>query len=62
MVDLDLKMRSLVNLSNQEVTIEHGDRVAQMVIAKHEKIEWVEGEALTETKRGEGGYGSTGKN
>ncbi|MEQ8418338.1 MAG: dUTP diphosphatase [Imperialibacter sp.] len=52
----------LVNLSNQEVTIEHGDRVAQMVIAKHEKIEWVEGEALTETKRGEGGYGSTGKN
>jgi dUTP pyrophosphatase len=51
----------LVNLSNQEVTIEHGDRVAQMVIAKHEKIEWVENEALTETKRGEGGYGSTGK-
>jgi dUTP pyrophosphatase len=51
----------LVNLSNQEVIIEHGDRVAQMVIAKHEKIEWVENEALTETKRGEGGYGSTGK-
>ncbi|WOK05539.1 dUTP diphosphatase [Imperialibacter roseus] len=51
----------LVNLSNQEVVIEHGDRVAQMVIAKHEKIEWVESEALTETKRGEGGYGSTGK-
>ncbi|WP_339814837.1 dUTP diphosphatase [uncultured Imperialibacter sp.] len=51
----------LVNLSNQEVVIEHGDRVAQMVIAKHEKIEWVESEALTDTKRGEGGYGSTGK-
>ncbi|WP_416867232.1 MAG: dUTP diphosphatase [Imperialibacter sp.] len=51
----------LVNLSNQEVVVEHGDRVAQMVIAKHEKIEWVESEALTETKRGEGGYGSTGK-
>ncbi|WP_339790280.1 dUTP diphosphatase [uncultured Imperialibacter sp.] len=51
----------LVNLSNQEVVVEHGDRVAQMVIAKHEKIEWVESEDLTETKRGEGGYGSTGK-
>jgi dUTP pyrophosphatase len=51
----------LVNLSNQEVVIEHGDRVAQMVIAMHEKIEWVESEALTDTKRGKGGYGSTGK-
>ena len=51
----------LVNLSNQEVVVEHGDRVAQMIIAKHEKIEWVESDTLTETKRGEGGYGSTGK-
>lgn len=51
----------LVNLSQDEVTINDGDRVAQMVIAKHETITWQEVEALEETIRGAGGFGSTGK-
>jgi dUTP pyrophosphatase len=51
----------LVNLSNQEFTINDGERVAQMVIAKHEQAEWIEVEQLEETTRGEGGFGSTGK-
>ena len=50
----------LANLSNEDFTIENGERVAQMVIAKHERAEWVEVEALSETKRGSGGFGSTG--
>ncbi|WP_289021932.1 dUTP diphosphatase [uncultured Salegentibacter sp.] len=50
----------LVNLSNEEFTIENGERVAQMVIAKHEHISWEEGESLQETTRGAGGFGSTG--
>lgn len=50
----------LVNLSNEEVTIENGDRVAQLVIAKHERTEWIEVEELSQTSRGEGGFGSTG--
>ncbi|MFL9837749.1 dUTP diphosphatase [Flavobacterium sp. ST-75] len=50
----------LVNLSNEPVTIENGERVAQLVIAKHERAEWLEAEALTETTRGAGGFGSTG--
>jgi len=50
----------LVNLSNESFTIENGERIAQMVIAKHERAEWVEVEALSETSRGEGGFGSTG--
>lgn len=51
----------LVNLSASDVVIEHGDRVAQMVVARHESVEWVESDALAETERGIGGYGSTGK-
>lgn len=51
----------LVNLSNEEQTIEPGDRVAQMVIAKHEQISWEPVEELSETLRGAGGFGSTGK-
>ena len=51
----------LVNLSNQPFTINHGDRIAQMIIAKHETITWEKVEALTETQRGEGGFGHTGK-
>lgn len=51
----------LVNLSNQEFTINDGERVAQMVIAKHEQAEWTEVETLEESARGEGGFGSTGK-
>lgn len=50
----------LVNLSREPFTIEPGERIAQMVIAKHEKVEWEEVEVLDETSRGEGGFGSTG--
>ncbi|OFY86727.1 MAG: deoxyuridine 5'-triphosphate nucleotidohydrolase [Bacteroidetes bacterium RIFCSPLOWO2_12_FULL_35_15] len=51
----------LVNLSNQDFTINDGERIAQMVIAKHEQAEWIQVEQLEETSRGEGGFGSTGK-
>lgn len=50
----------LVNLSNEDFTVENGERIAQMVIAKHERAEWEEVESLSETDRGEGGFGSTG--
>lgn len=51
----------LVNLSNEDFTIENGERVAQMVIAKHEQAEWQLVEELSDTDRGAGGFGSTGK-
>lgn len=50
----------LVNLSNEDFTIQNGERIAQLVIAKHERAEWTEVESLSETDRGEGGFGSTG--
>lgn len=50
----------LVNLSNEPFTVENGERIAQLVIAKHERAEWEPVEALSETVRGEGGFGSTG--
>lgn len=50
----------LVNLSNDDFIVENGERVAQLVIAKHERAEWLEVTELTETSRGEGGFGSTG--
>jgi dUTP pyrophosphatase len=50
----------LVNLSNDEFVVEHAERVAQMVIAKHEVISWNTSKQLNETKRGEGGFGHTG--
>jgi dUTP pyrophosphatase len=50
----------LVNLSAQEFTINDGDRIAQMVIAKHENAIWQEVDNLDETNRGEGGFGSSG--
>ena len=50
----------LINLSNEPFTINSGDRIAQLVIAKHERAEWKEVESLTETERGAGGFGSTG--
>lgn len=50
----------LVNLSNEPFTIENGERIAQMVIAKHERAEWEPVEVLSETARGKGGFGSTG--
>jgi len=50
----------LVNLSNEGFTIENGERIAQLVIAKHEQPQWKEVEVLGETDRGAGGFGSTG--
>ena len=51
----------LVNLSNKDFVVNDGERIAQMVIAKHERAEWEEVEQLTDTARGAGGFGSTGK-
>ena len=51
----------LVNLSNEEFRIEAGERIAQMVVARHEQVEWEMTEELAESERGEGGFGSTGK-
>lgn len=51
----------LVNLSNEQFVIENGERIAQLVIAKHEQAEWELVEELAETERGAGGFGSTGK-
>jgi len=50
----------LVNLSNEDFTIRNGERIAQLVIAKHERAEWDEVSELSSTDRGEGGFGSTG--
>jgi len=50
----------VVNLSNEDFTIENGERIAQMVIAKHEAASWQEVESLKESARGSGGFGSTG--
>jgi len=50
----------LVNLSNEEFEVKDGERIAQMVVAKHEQIEWVEVEELESSDRGAGGFGSTG--
>ncbi|UII81525.1 dUTP diphosphatase [Flagellimonas sp. CMM7] len=50
----------LVNLSKDDFTIENGERIAQMVIAKHERAEWIQVDSLSETDRGAGGFGSTG--
>lgn len=51
----------LVNLSNESFTIEPGERIAQMVVARYEKVEWEEVEILDDTERGSGGFGSTGR-
>lgn len=51
----------LVNLSNDEFSINPGERIAQMVVARYEKVEWDEVELLDETERGAGGFGSTGR-
>ena len=50
----------LINLSGEEFIIENGERIAQMVISKHERAYWEEVEILEETLRGKGGFGSTG--
>ncbi|MCX6352591.1 MAG: dUTP diphosphatase [Bacteroidetes bacterium] len=51
----------LVNLSDKATTIEPGQRIAQMIISKYEKVEWQNTEALADSARGSGGYGHTGK-
>ncbi|MFT6679445.1 MAG: dUTP pyrophosphatase, partial [Granulosicoccus sp.] len=50
----------LVNLSREDITVDDGERVAQMVIARYEKIEWEVVDSLDETVRGAGGFGHTG--
>lgn len=52
----------LINLSNEPFIIEDGERVAQMVIARHEQAEWEETDTLDDTERGAGGFGHSGKN
>lgn len=51
----------LVNLSNEPFTIESGERIAQLVVARHEQVEWEPVEELGTTERGAGGFGSTGR-
>ena len=50
----------LINLGSEDFIVENGERIAQMVIAKHERAEWNVVDSLSETARGEGGFGSTG--
>ncbi|MBE3095101.1 MAG: dUTP diphosphatase [Actinobacteria bacterium] len=51
----------LINFSNENFVIKDGERICQMVIAKHEKAEWIQVDSLLETERGAGGFGHTGK-
>jgi len=51
----------LVNLSNETVTIHPNDRIAQLVFAQHERVHWLSATELSDTERGQGGFGSTGK-
>ena len=51
----------LVNLSHEPFTIEPGERIAQMVVARHETVDWEPVDELEESQRGSGGFGSTGK-
>ena len=62
-IDADYRgeiMVLLINLSQQDFVIRDGERIAQLVVARYEGIEWVEVECLDETERGTGGYGHTG--
>jgi dUTP pyrophosphatase len=52
---------ALINLSNEDFSIKNGDRIAQMIIARHERAEWISVQELNNTDRGHGGFGSTGK-
>jgi dUTP pyrophosphatase len=51
----------LINLSREDFVVHNGERICQMIVAPHEKVEWEWTEVLNETKRGEGGFGHTGK-
>ena len=62
-IDADYRgevMVLLINFSQEDFVINDGERIAQMVIARHEQADFIEVEALDETERGEGGYGHTG--
>lgn len=62
-IDADYRgevMVIMINLSKEDFTINDGDRIAQMIISAHKQAEWVEVDELEETKRGAGGFGSTG--
>lgn len=63
-IDADYRgeiMIGLVNLSGESFTINHGERIAQMVIARHEQAEWLVVSELSESDRGTGGFGHTGR-
>lgn len=51
----------LINLSTENFTINDGERIAQVIVAKHERVQWQQADQLAETKRGSGGFGHTGK-
>ena len=51
----------LINMSNEDFVVEDGERIAQLIIAKYDQAEWIPVSELSETNRGEGGFGSTGK-
>jgi dUTP pyrophosphatase len=51
----------LVNLSSEPFDVQPGERIAQMIIAKHERVRWEQADALADSERGAGGYGSTGR-
>jgi dUTP pyrophosphatase len=51
----------LINLSTEACTIQPGERIAQLVVARYEQVEWTAVEALSDTERGAGGYGHSGK-
>lgn len=52
----------LINLSSEDFTVENGERIAQLVLAKHDRAQWQQVDQLSSTDRGEGGFGSTGVN
>lgn len=63
-IDADYRgevMVILINLSSEKFVIQHGERIAQMIVAAHQTVNWEEVEILEETARGEGGFGHTGK-
>lgn len=63
-IDADYRgeiMVIMINLSNEDFVIQHGERIAQMVVAAHEVVTWEVAEVLQNTSRGEGGFGHTGK-
>jgi len=51
----------LVNLSSEEFVVEDGERICQMVVARHATVEWEQSDILNQTERGDGGFGHTGK-